>query len=89
MLQALRGCIIGAGEKMGEKVRRDITASLEDYITLSDDTTRTTAAACLGSLCRCMTEDELSLVLNMHFLGEESSALHSAADSSSYCKNMT
>ena len=71
MLQALRGCIKGAGAKMGTKIRKDITQTLEGLLSCSEDTTRTTAAACLGTLCAFMTDDELSLILNLHFLGEK------------------
>lgn len=40
MLQALRGCIVGAGGKMNEKNRKEITATLISQISLPDDTTR-------------------------------------------------
>ena len=29
MLQALRGCIAGAGAKMGDKVRKEVVTTLE------------------------------------------------------------
>ena len=32
--------------------------------------TRTTAAACLGTMCRVMSEEELMLLLNIHLLGK-------------------
>ena len=69
MQQALRGCILGAGAKMSIKIRKEITQTLEGLLSSSEDTTRITAAACLGTLCAHMTSDELSLILNMHFLG--------------------
>ena len=69
MLQAVRGCIKGAGAKMGVKIRKEITQTLEGLLSCNEDTTRTTAAACLGTLCAFMTDAELSLTLNLHFLG--------------------
>ena len=69
MLQALRNCIVGAGNKMSDAIRKQITTTLEGLLSSTDDTTRTTAAACLGALCSCLKEDELAVVLHMHLLG--------------------
>ena len=69
MLQALRNCIVGAGPKMSDAIRKQITATLQGLLSSTDDTTRTTAAACLGALCSCLKEDELVVVLRMHLLG--------------------
>ncbi len=69
MLQALRNCILGAGAKMSDPIRKQITATLEGFLSSTDDTTRTTAAACLGALCTCLKPDELVVVLHIHILG--------------------
>ena len=69
MLQALRNCIVGAGSKMSDAIRKQITTTLQGLLSSTDDTTRTTAAACLGALCSCLKEDELVVVLRMHLLG--------------------
>ena len=70
MLQALRGCIVGAGSKLIDKTRKDVTALLIGYISSSEDSTRITAAACLGCLCASLPDDELSSILTQHVLGQ-------------------
>lgn len=69
MLQALRGCITGAGPKMGDKVRKELATTLESLLFVTPDVARTTAAASLGSLCKVLSEEELMLLLNLHLLG--------------------
>ena len=69
MLQALRNCIFGAGPKMSDAIRKQITTTLQGLLSSTDDTTRTTAAACLGALCSCLKDDELVVVLHTHLLG--------------------
>ena len=70
MLQALRGCIAGAGEKMGVKVRAELSAMLQSMLSVGEDTTRTTAAACFGTLCGGMGPDDLANALNTQLLGK-------------------
>ena len=70
MLQALRGCIAGAGPKMSDKVRKEVVGSLEGYLSAPEDGTRTTAAACLGTLCSHVGDDDLALLLNLQLLGK-------------------
>lgn len=69
MLQALRSCINGAGAKMTEKTRKELSSTFESYLSAPEDATRTTAAASLGCLCKHLTDEELSLIMNLHFLG--------------------
>lgn len=73
MLQALRNCISGAGTKISDKVRKELVGSLEGYLSASEDATRTTAAACLGTLCACVGDDELALLLNLQLLDTDPS----------------
>lgn len=54
---------------MGEKIRREIQLTLEGLLSAAEDTTRTTAAACLGILCGALSQDELASVLNNQLLG--------------------
>ncbi len=70
MLQALRNCIIGGGSKMSDPIRKQMTSTLEGLLSANEDTTRTTAAACLGALCSCLKQEELVLVMHMHLLGQ-------------------
>ena len=70
MLQALRGCISGAGGKISDIIRRQMVSSLEGYLAVPEDTTRMTAAACLGAFCTCLPSEELTAILINQFLGE-------------------
>jgi len=67
-LQALRGCIINAGSKLSEKLRGEISQTLEGMLCSVEDSSRVTGSACLGVLCHCMTPDELSATLSLHLL---------------------
>lgn len=70
MLQALRVCVGGAGSKMSDISRKQITQTLEGFLSTTEDTTRIMAAACLGAMCQCLPDDELSVVLNTQMLGK-------------------
>ena len=82
MLQALRGCISGAGNKMSDIIRRQVTSSLEGYLSTNEDSTRTTAAACLGTICKSLKEEELNTVLSKQLLGRWFSPIKSQIISS-------
>lgn len=64
MLQALRGVITGAGKKMSEATRKNVTASMISMLTVDEDTSRMSVAGCLGALCEFLPEDELAPVLD-------------------------
>jgi len=57
-LQALRGCVSSAGDKLSPAIRRAVTATLLTLLTHSDDTSRAAAAGCLGCLVRWLPEEE-------------------------------
>ena len=69
MLQALRVCICGAGSKMSEAVKKQLVSTLQGLLSVPEDVSRMSAAGCLGALCQCLGDDDLSLLLNMHLLG--------------------
>ena len=69
MLQAFRGCISGAGGKISDVQRRQMVSSLEGFLSTPEDTTRTTAAACLGAFCACLPSEELTSILINQLLG--------------------
>lgn len=69
MLQALRGCIRGAGGKASPSLIRDILSTLEGLMSDSHDSTRTTAAACVGAICSCLDPNLLKTLMNNQLLG--------------------
>jgi len=69
MLQALRFCVCGAGKKMAEPLRKQITVTLLELLGAPEDATRMVASGCLGALCTALPDAELKDVLIQHFLG--------------------
>ena len=49
-IQAMRGCVTKAGDKVSPTIRRTLTTTLLGLITSSEDQTRSCAAGCLASL---------------------------------------
>lgn len=72
-LQALRGIITPAGDKMGEPIRKSIVATLVSMLAHPEDTIRSAAAGCLGALCRRLPADELSALAAECFLSDDPS----------------
>jgi len=73
-LQALRGLITPAGDKMSEPIRKSIMATLLAMLSHPEDTTRSAAAGCLGALCRRLPADELSSLAGECLLTDDPSA---------------
>lgn len=67
-LQALRECLPGGGGRLGDGVRRDVLALLTSLVSSPEDTTRTAAAGCLGTLCGSLPANELTDLLLNHML---------------------
>ncbi|XP_064653044.1 stalled ribosome sensor GCN1-like [Lineus longissimus] len=63
MLQGLRGCLTGCGGKMGEAVKKQISATLISLISSGEDATRTCASGCLGALCAFISSEELAALM--------------------------
>ncbi len=71
MLHALRLSITPAGDKMSDSVRRQLTSTIVSLLGLSDDSCRSTAAACLGVLCAWLPNDELNNIAKDHLLDDD------------------
>ena len=82
-LQALRGCLEPAGDKMSAPIRRQI---LPQLLALTDntgvgggavveDTSRSAAAGCLGAFLRWLSADEADMVMNNHILASDDVSL--------------
>lgn len=72
MLQALRGIITPAGDKMTEPLRKQVYITLVSMLGHTEDVTRNAVGGCLGALCRWLAPDQLADALNNHILREES-----------------
>uniref|UniRef100_A0A069DYI0 Putative translational activator gcn1 n=1 Tax=Panstrongylus megistus TaxID=65343 RepID=A0A069DYI0_9HEMI len=71
MMQALRGVVSAAGEKMSEPVLKPIHLSLLSMLSHSEDATRTGAAGCVGALTRWLSPEQLALTLNDNLLVDD------------------
>ncbi|KAK7871251.1 hypothetical protein R5R35_007540 [Gryllus longicercus] len=71
MLQALRGVLTPAGDKMSDQLRKAVYQTLVGLLAHPEDMTRSAAAGCLGALCMWMSPEQLHNVLNDHLLNEE------------------
>ena len=64
-IQAMRGCVSQAGEKVSPAIRRSLTSTLLALLTSSEDQSRSCGAGCLASLLPWLPEEELSPVLEL------------------------
>ena len=73
-IQAMRGCVAKAGDKLSPTIRRTLTATLQQLLTSCEDVTRSCAAGCLASLLPSLPEEELSPLMTDIVLLDDSSA---------------
>lgn len=71
MLQALRGIITPAGDKITEPLKKQIYVTLAGMLGHSEDITRAAAAGCFGALCHWLNPDQLDDALSTHLLNED------------------
>lgn len=68
MLQALRGVLTPAGDKMTEVMRKQVFTTLSSMLGHTDDITRNAVAGCYGSLLRWLSPEQLVGAFNEHLL---------------------
>lgn len=68
MLQAMRGVISPAGDKMSDQVRRTVFMTLREGLGNPEDIIRNGTAGCLGALCKWLSPEQLNVALNDHIL---------------------
>lgn len=73
-LYALRLVIGSGGEKMSDIMRKSILTTTADLLKCPDDNCRIHAAACLGTLCKWLTDEELSKVIKEYLVNTEFSS---------------
>ncbi|EDO39308.1 predicted protein [Nematostella vectensis] len=64
LLQALRGVIAAAGQKMGEAVRKTLTATLLSLLGHGENSIRVAAGGCVGSMALIVPDEELDGIVN-------------------------
>lgn len=72
MLQALRGVLTPAGDKMTEPMKKQVFATLSSMLGHSEDITRNAVAGCFGALIRWLTPDQLNVAFNENLLCNDS-----------------
>lgn len=70
MLQALRGVITPAGDKMSEPLRKAMYATLISMLNHPEDVSRAAAAGCLGALIQWLSPEQLHITLMDHLLSK-------------------
>lgn len=73
MLQALRGIITPAGDKMTEALRKQIYSTLTSMLGHSEDVTRSAVGGCLGALCKWLSPEQIDDALSNHILQDDPS----------------
>lgn len=71
MLQAMRGILTPAGDKMTEPLRKQIYQTLTGMLNHTEDLTRSAVGGCLGALCKWLSEEQLDDALLHHILVDE------------------
>ncbi|KAH9524200.1 translational activator of GCN4 [Bulinus truncatus] len=72
-VQAIRACLQGAGTKIADLCRKQLTQTLVGLLASPEDSTRMTAAGCLGTLSASLPEVELSDLMIQHLLDSDPS----------------
>lgn len=68
MLQALRGVLTPAGDKMTDPMKKQVFATLSNMLGHPEDVTRNAVAGCFGALLRWLSPEQLAIALNDHLL---------------------
>ncbi|XP_033358048.1 eIF-2-alpha kinase activator GCN1 [Bombus vosnesenskii] len=73
MLQALRGVLTPAGDKMTEPMKKQVFVTLSSMLGHPEDVTRNAVAGCFGALIRWLSLDQLNIALNEDLLCSDTS----------------
>lgn len=68
MLQALRGVLTPAGDKMTDPMKKQVFATLSSMLGHPEDVTRNAVAGCFGALLRWLNSEQLAIAFNDHLL---------------------
>lgn len=68
MLQALRGVLTPAGDKMTDPMKKQVFATLSSMLGHPEDVTRNAVAGCFGALLRWLNPEQLAIAFNDHLL---------------------
>lgn len=71
MLQALRGIITPAGDKMTDPLKKQVYTTLISLLNHPEDATRSAVGGCLGALCKWLSPEQLDECLISHLLNED------------------
>ncbi|KMQ96025.1 translational activator gcn1 [Lasius niger] len=71
MLQALRGVLTPAGDKMTDPMKKQVFATLSSMLSHPEDVTRNAVAGCFGALLRWLSPEQLAIAFNDHLLSND------------------
>lgn len=64
MLQALRGVLTPAGDKMTDPMKKQVYTTLCSMLDYPEDVIRSAVAGCLGALLRWLNPEQMAIALN-------------------------
>lgn len=70
-LQALRGIITPAGDKLTEPLRKQIYSTLVSMLNHPEDVTRSAVGGCLGALCKYLSPEQLDDAMLNYILNDD------------------
>ncbi|XP_076383364.1 lethal (3) 80Fj [Megalopta genalis] len=73
MLQALRGVLTPAGDKMTDPMKKQVFSTLTSMLSYPEDVTRNAVAGCFGALLRWLSPDQLAVAFNDHLFCNDTS----------------
>jgi len=69
-IQAIRLCLVNSSVRPSAKLLQDMEQLMSVCVSSAEDSTRTVAAACLGTMCLCVDDDpQLTTLVNSVILG--------------------
>ncbi|GIX96451.1 eIF-2-alpha kinase activator GCN1 [Caerostris darwini] len=71
MLHALRCLVKASGDRMTEQVKTSITATMKNMLGHPDDSCRVVAAACLGTLCAFLPQNDFEDIARESLLDDD------------------
>ncbi|KAI4488580.1 hypothetical protein M0802_011470 [Mischocyttarus mexicanus] len=74
MLQALRGVLTPAGDKMTEPMKKQVFVTLNSMLGHPEDVTRNAVAGCYGALLRWLSPEQLAIAFNDNLFCNDVSA---------------
>jgi len=68
-MQAMRLCLLNSSSQPSDRILQDVQQLLQLHMSSAEDSTRTVAAACVGTMCRSVDDEQLVTLINSAITG--------------------